>query len=160
MGTFTNTPTSKIDESAITVMAETPKLQTLLDDITKAQERARSQGEDAIKEAFAKFFELAPNVYAVIWAQYAPYFNDGGACTFSVNEPEFRTEADTEDLDYGNGDSEEINLTPEAEKFWADNLSNLFSRRAAEDVMKSVFGDDSLVVATREGFDIQEYSHD
>lgn len=39
--------------------------------------------------AVSAFFKKYPEVYAVTWTQYTPYFNDGEACEFSVHEPSF-----------------------------------------------------------------------
>jgi len=53
----------------------------------KYQEEMRVNGLTALKEALAEFFDKYPEVETVQWTQYAPYFNDGDACVFSVNDP-------------------------------------------------------------------------
>lgn len=59
---------------------------------TQAQlrEKLRTEGKDLLKPEFAAFFEANPRVEAVRWTQYTPYFNDGEACVFSVNDFEVR----------------------------------------------------------------------
>lgn len=54
------------------------------------EKQIKAQGQDALKEYYAKFFEENPNIEAVRWAQYTPYFNDGDPCTFSMTDPEIR----------------------------------------------------------------------
>lgn len=44
-------------------------------------------GQEAFTEGFAPFFAANPHVDGVIWTQYTPYFNDGDACEFGVNDP-------------------------------------------------------------------------
>lgn len=64
-------------------------------------EALRANAQDMIKQLFAEFFAAAPDVKCVAWTQYAPYFNDGEPCTFSVHEPNFftRTPAEAEAAD-------------------------------------------------------------
>lgn len=54
------------------------------------QEQIKQTGQEAIKEYFNKFFEDNPDIEALRWAQYTPYFNDGDPCTFSISEPELK----------------------------------------------------------------------
>lgn len=61
-----------------------------IDDIvdTYNSKLAQMQSEltEILKGAFKDIFVQAPNLHMICWAQYAPYFNDGDACEFSVNE--------------------------------------------------------------------------
>ncbi len=41
-------------------------------------------------DGFQKLFEQAPEVLAVRWEQYTPYFNSGDPCEFHVRSPTFR----------------------------------------------------------------------
>jgi hypothetical protein len=65
-------------------------LTCLLEEIKAINERAKASGRDLLGQAFASFFERCPEAYAVVWTQYAPYFNDGDPCVFSVHEAEVR----------------------------------------------------------------------
>jgi hypothetical protein len=51
---------------------------------------ARMQFEERMKTAFndvfKTFFEQYPEITAVAWNQYTPYFNDGEPCVFSVGD--------------------------------------------------------------------------
>jgi hypothetical protein len=52
------------------------------------QEKMRSMFTDMTKS----FFEAAPEIKAVVWSQYTPYFNDGEECIFRINDLNFLTE--------------------------------------------------------------------
>lgn len=43
-------------------------------------------GKTFIQEVAAPFFAEFPEITAVIWTQYTPYFNDGDPCEFYVND--------------------------------------------------------------------------
>ncbi len=45
----------------------------------------KTKGEAALREVFQEFFKANPEVTGIAWAQFAPHFNDGDACTFSVH---------------------------------------------------------------------------
>jgi hypothetical protein len=62
------------------------KLEALAVKLNNAREEMRKDGKEALKEAFSEFFTLHPLAKAIVWTQYTPYFNDGDACTFSVND--------------------------------------------------------------------------
>lgn len=47
-------------------------------------------GQKMILDSFRNFFAKYPMVEKVSWTQYTPYFNDGDACVFGVNEPQAR----------------------------------------------------------------------
>lgn len=44
------------------------------------------QGKEFLKELFQPLFDTGL-IEKVHWVQYTPYFNDGDACEFGVNEP-------------------------------------------------------------------------
>lgn len=46
--------------------------------------------KDAILRAFREFFETNPDIVALRWHQYTPYFNDGDACVFEVDYFSFK----------------------------------------------------------------------
>jgi hypothetical protein len=117
----------------------------------------------------------------VVWTQYAPYFNDGAACVFAVHDPVF-TNFRLEDSDttvrevyWGDYEDEEKNhisvqawtVEKDIEDFKLNanvdsikSLSSFLCSDVVSDVMENTFGSDSLVIATREGFEVQEYEHD
>lgn len=67
--------------------------------LAKARKEAQAFFEKHFKEAVKEFFAQVPEVQAVCWEQYTPYFNDGDPCVFSLNEIFFVAEGfDKENL--------------------------------------------------------------
>lgn len=48
----------------------------------------------SLETVSAQFFKDFPEILSVYWAQYAPHFNDGDACEFSVNDVHFTIDGD------------------------------------------------------------------
>lgn len=131
--------------------------------------KLEEEGEAAVKEVFKEFFEAHSNVESVYWTQYTPYFNDGDPCYFSVHDFHLElAEAETEDEDDEDEDEDNTDYEmsawylsrkedPELKKLGEDlgTLSDI-----PDDVLESVFGDHCKVIATRDGFNVKEYSHD
>jgi hypothetical protein len=148
----------------------THPLETLLQEFTEQQEKFRKDAQEKLKEYFAEFWEKNPAIKAIHWSQYAPYFNDGDPCTFSVHDPYF-TNAEGDDLDdlsrWGEYDGEK-------EGVWSDldprfdgvdvestqSLAKLLTSGVMEPIMKIMFGSDNVIVATREGFSVDYAEHD
>ncbi len=135
---------------------------------TAYMKRIEDEGEAILKKAFTEFFAAHPDCEAIRWTQYAPYFNDGEPCEFSVHEFEYKfaagdeaasEEADSEEDEENEDDDdyEEWQIT-EAQAEFCGEFEGQFSDH--EDMLKLVFGDDTRVTATREGFECDEYSHD
>lgn len=65
-------------------------LKDMLKTITEARENyetaKKALGKDAQAVIAEAISSLLPEGYAVCWTQYAPYFNDGEACVFSVHD--------------------------------------------------------------------------
>ena len=49
------------------------------------EKKIKEFGREKIQAVFEAFFKEHPLVEQVYWDQYAPYFNDGEPCVFSVN---------------------------------------------------------------------------
>lgn len=145
-------------------------------DLTK---RFQAKAQELFKETTKEFFEKNPGVTAVVWSQYTPYFNDGDTCEFSVNEPYFTNAKNLDDLTrWGEYEGEDENEWSESSwgfkyqsekkgtKFEGidpasiDKFSSLIQSRDMESVMEAMFGDHVKVVATREGFDVDDCDHD
>lgn len=151
----------------------------------KFQETAQSLFKETTKE----FFDNNPAVKAVIWTQYQMYFNDGEECYFQVYEPVF-TNAEGEDLDdvspYGEytGDddkiwaAESLGYVMGNDREWladtkaaikasggvdtesCDQFAKMITCSEMTDVMLAMFGNHVKVIATKDGFDVEEYDHD
>lgn len=166
-----------------TIQNEFDKLLAEREELNK---RFQAKAQELFKETTKTFFETNPGVTRIIWTQYTPYFNDGDTCEFGVHEPYF-TNADEEQMEditsWGeyegtdpsvwsesdwifSSDSEfcqkrrqELNLEG-VDRLSVAKFASLIQSSEMEDVMEAMFGDHVRVVATRDGFDVEEHSHD
>ncbi len=151
----------------------------LLEEQRVLQKKFQETAQALFKETTKEFFDKNPGVTAVIWTQYTPYFNDGDTCEFSVGEPNFTNVKDLDDLtrwgEYEGENENEWSESPWGFKYHAEKhgtkydgidldliekFSHTIQSSEMEDVMKAMFGDHVRVVATREGFEVEEYDHD
>ena len=142
-------------------------------------QRPQSELEDAFKDVLA-----LPMIVAVRWRQYTPYFNDGDACVFSVEEPYVAfSDGDPNGGDYGDGfygsyddtytavfggqkwdkllrRSVFVNsLNPDASVV-VYKLNQAISGGAHDAVLAALFGDHAIVTVNSAGFVIDGYYHD
>jgi len=137
------------------------------------QAKIAAEGKNQLAMVFSSFFAENPTVEAIRWEQYAPHFNDGDACEFSAHEPSYKFVGKDDigynedgwvdgwslqsDADYAIRQRAEDGIPESIRPSCALLFEGL---QAAEQAMKVVFGDDSQVTATREGFEIEEFDHD
>jgi hypothetical protein len=139
------------------------------------QEALEKDGKAVLAALFAEFFENNPSVYALTWTQYTPYFNDGDTCEFSVHDlyaafplklenGEDNPEAEGYDDDVEVGDvecgSKYISSYQDEDMKYVGYREMHKTFRELSDVCEATFGDHVQVIATREGFQVDEYSHD
>lgn len=67
--------------------------------INALKEERSSLFQKEINVIFENFFKENPEVRAIRWTQYTPYFNDGDECIFGVNQPTFFVGLE-KDIDY------------------------------------------------------------
>lgn len=165
-------------------------LQEKFDQLLEEQEALRKKFQETaqqlFKETTKEFFDGNPAITAVVWTQYTPYFNDGDTCEFSVHEPSFTNAPDPENVRWGEyeGDEEGVFAVENPSyvmktdrEYYAETreaiakaggidvdsceaFSRMIQSSAMEDVMEAMFGDHVKVIATREGFDVEDYEHD
>lgn len=165
------------------------KFNQLITEQEALRKKFQETAQALFKETTKEFFDLNPGVKCVVWTQYTPYFNDGDTCEFGVNNPTFSNaegsdvynvtgwgeyDGETEgvwatdnisyvmnsDRDYY---KETCDLILAGEKVDVDscsNFSDMVLSNPMEDVMYAMFGDHVKIIATREGFDVEEYEHD
>lgn len=152
------------------------ELQKTIAELEEAKVAAAEKAKEKLAPALQQFLKDYPFIKTIAWTQYAPYFNDGEECIFSVHEIYFCTE-EVEEYNYHTveengfsaggtftnfnkyGGKEFIakGLTKEIYDE-ASNLSNTLE--AAEDLLKEVFGNHVAVLVTSKGIDVQDYEHD
>ena len=69
--------------------------------IEELRKKSVEISKNVFHTAVSNFFKLYPEVAAICWRQYTPYFNDGDTCEFSVHELGFFSEGDYEALKDG-----------------------------------------------------------
>lgn len=156
----------------------THSIDTIIDNFVAIKAQFQKDAQEQLKEVFADFWGKNPGVKAITWTQFAPYFNDGDPCTFSVDDPYFTNAegSDINDIRWGqyDGDKENIWCEDSFDPRWckvvaadvgvdADSckeLSRLLQCNVMVDVMEATFGNDATIIATREGFRIEGCEHD
>ena len=73
-----------------------------------------------MKEAFREFLEKYDNVDNIFWTQYTPYFNDGEACEFSVNDVYLVLKGDEDACEYEGSDLTDKDDIADLKKMIAD----------------------------------------
>ena len=139
-----------------------------------AAKAAAAAANAALRPALQQFMEQHPDVRAIAWSQYTPYFNDGEPCVFSVNEihvlPASYVVAEGDDdpltdAPYGDG-WEELPWRADGELpgVSRDTLAALRdlnrTLQNAEPELEAVFGDHAIVVVTKDGAQVETYDHD
>lgn len=140
------------------------------EEFEKVMKEMRKKGSETLMEVFKAFFQKHGEVVKTIaWRQYAPHFNDGEPCEFSVYEPEFLSIGHEEVSGYYNEeyDIQYSNYLMSAElKSDVESLSIFIQSDTMIESMKILFGTDSgvKVYMTSDGeveYTIDEYlDHD
>lgn len=129
--------------------------QEILDLQAELQRKLKNDGEKLLKKHFQSYFKRFPDVEAVRWRQYTPYFNDGDPCTFSVHDFSYLKPGETAGYD-GDQDGFRSGWDPkELPEYMRSDLPEI-----PDEVLLAVFGDHVQVTATPGGFEVEEYSHD
>lgn len=163
-------------------------LNALRDQVTEFRNQMKEQAKIIVKEGSAAIFEeYGDIVHSFGWTQYAPYFNDGDPCEFSVHECAVIAQVDVdenEDPDY----LHEWNYdgSPSFQRYTgrskiggnaynADKVQPADPRYVAaleacktvhsifyqdETLAKDIFGDDGRVIFTADGVEVEEYDHE
>jgi hypothetical protein len=162
------------------------KYNKLITDQRELQRQFQEQAQALFKETTAEFFNLNPGIGAVVWTQYSPFWNDGEECVFSVNTPTFTNatgndlndvtgwgeyDGDNDDIwavdnlpyvltsgrDYYETNKQKILAGPAVDVESCKLFSDLIQSSEFENVMLAMFDNHVKVIATRDGFDVEEY---
>jgi len=119
----------------------------------------REKGKQAVSEELAGLFAAHPELKAIRWKQYTPYFNDGDECVFGLREVYYRVEGTPKDA----GDYEDGYLSPSWDAKKRTPLETAvhdFEIGRDRDIYRVCFDDHVEVTATRDGVTVEEYEHD
>jgi hypothetical protein len=148
------------------------KFDELLEKQRALQKEFQATAQKLFKETTKEFFEQNPLVQSIVWTQYTPYFNDGDTCEFRVGCATF-SNSDGSEIRWGEytGDEEgvwthgddcygDVEVPAEVNTELCDSFDRMLQSAEMEDVMKAMFDDHVRVIATRDGFDVEEFDHD
>jgi len=150
------------------------KNEELQKQIQELQEQMRENSKLLLEDQAKQFFEKYDWLESYAWTQYAPYFNDGDPCYFSVNNWAEDIKINgygyydiTEgDLDVPEWIDEDWNLTEEGKIIVERNLEAAkeiakFLETLDDGFLECTFGSDSIVTVTKNGIESEHYGdHD
>jgi hypothetical protein len=157
--------------------------------IKEARKKIKVEAQSIIKGVFDEFFEKHPNVYAIGWTQYTPYWQDGEECTFRVNEIKLFLSKDSQEEDeddYHEGDQELLrDRAYYAKDGDQEELAKIDAKIAQaggidaykaivkdfgvvtkileaieNEYMEMLYGDHVSVLYTKKGVKVEEYDHE
>lgn len=161
-------------------------LKGLIEVQSKLRKEFQEQAQTSFKEVVKELFEKNTGLGLVTWTQYTPYFNDGEACTFSINEAYFSNATDSDDIMYGDYQGEDetiwtshnpvrhmkgdidwdketsvkIQATEGLNATSIQEFMDILNSSEMEDIFEAMFDDHVKVTLTRKGIQVDDYSHD
>lgn len=137
-------------------------LQELVDMKASYQKELQAKGEDAIKGVFGELFDKNADLESIEITGYVPYFNDGEACVFGMNEPCVIYKGADYDGTWSVGYSFKNNKITSEDKANLEGIFNsLNSLYQLDDAFEEIFGEHFRITATRDGVEVEEYTeHD
>lgn len=135
-------------------------------------EQTKKLGEE-LDPVILEVLDSLPDVLALKWYQYVPYFNDGDECRFTVTDLEYLTKRDLLENGYSEEDIENklIDCIKTIEIEWnysgwygeSPEILKVFNkefRKLPREILENRFGNDVEVFFTRNGFETRFYDHD
>jgi len=116
-------------------------MQDLADQIAKLKEEYQKEAKKLFQKGIKELFEKIDGLKSFSWTQYTPYFNDGEACEFGVNNTGIKV----------NNEYEEYN-----DKY---TLIRKFLQSFEVDVYLDMFGDHCEVTVYQNKIVVEEYEH-
>lgn len=146
------------------------KLKTLTARAAEVKANFISEAKELIGPAITALFKDHPEIKALKWTQYTPYFNDGEPCVFSVSGVYASTAADVSSDDDADDDDRwcyayrHDKTVPEGftKAGWKAfcSLAETIEANESADVLEAAFGDHVSVFANSAGIEVEEYDHD
>lgn len=162
------------------------EIETLNVEMANLRKKHEAELQKKLHEGMKVLFNEYPEVDNVSFTAYTPYFNDGDECTYSCHvdycafngagddgtsaceafdiEPGIDIQANAQKTIYQRNDSGQWknvpnpNYNPRHEKCVEDFREILGS--ISDEVWKGVVGDHCIVLIDRDGFKVEECSHD
>jgi len=134
-------------------------VEILIDLLNEIEERKKKITKKLVIKSVVELLNKGEKLTHYYWNQYAPYFNDGDPCYFSVNACsdylfDYYDEDDEESIGYNQEDLSKHDLDI------LDKIGNLLTS-IDKDLMEAFFESSSEITITREGnVTIEYYEHD
>jgi hypothetical protein len=171
-------------------LTDVAEFSALLDRKAELEAQIQTEAKEVFAAASKEIFEKYGDKVGVFrWKQYTPYFNDGDECVFSKHDVWIFTPEDAEDEDlryeegsevfygqnvsktlYKKKSSDWVRLEREYEAFENPDFDPEYGepytaihdlcKLIDEDTAKALFGDHVEVIVTKDGVEVEEYSHD
>jgi hypothetical protein len=142
-------------------------IQQLINKYKKQKATFIKKASLSFKNELLKLAKDIEGLESIKWEQYTPYFNDGEACEFRVNNPSFKFTGVEDAGDYEDGYQDVWSLNyDKKEKHSAtkqlEQIKELISSGDLEDILLDMFGDHvEVILDVKSGkFETEEYSHD
>lgn len=120
--------------------------------IAALRKELKDTGGKCVCDLLAPVFEQFPDVKAVCWRQYTPYFNDGDACVFS-SQHDYAEAVTHEDLD-------DYEFEDDLDNKDASGLAQKLLGDLTDDDMEALFGDHVEVRVFPDRVETEDYDHD
>ncbi len=138
------------------------KYQELITQTNKLQEELAEIEQSAFVEGAKELFQKHSELDRFSWVQYAPSFNDGDPCYFSVHRDPYINGYDWYAEDDGSTDDEDFDYD-----VWVEQREKLkplyddvttFLEAFSDDSLARMFGEGSRVIVKRkEGIEVNDY---
>lgn len=142
---------------------DTEKLESFKQAIKAKEDEYKSFGKQLFKDYIKEYFKTYPEIQAVVFAAYTPYFNDGDTCEYGIHDPVYVLEGfDPQNIlrHYDYEDEEQFKIADYSHSNYKDYKEfNKFMQQNTE-LMKVIFGDHVCVYITPEEIITEEYEHD
>lgn len=129
-------------------------------DICKGNILPDQKPESEFTDALNKLLSTE-GIEFIKWSQFTPFFNDGDACVFGVQDARVRLiDASDEDSDYDDGTLDRYSLEDGIVKTELKAFQKVLDSGAHNVLLGKLFGDHAEVTATKEKFVVESYEHD
>lgn len=139
------------------------KLKKAQENIDELRRQMNERFKEEFKPAMREWLAATPEVEAIRWRQYTPWFNDGEPCEFSMKDIYYKPAEGVLNVDH-EGDYDDGFFTPwsyRGNPELADKLRELTKLLYSfSDTFEVVFGDHVKVTVTTQEIEVTEYDHD
>lgn len=145
------------------------KFDSLIERYTAARNAFIAESTATLTREFAEVFDRHPELTAIKWVQYTPYFNDGDECVFRVCEFMVTNAPDPSDVDrygeYDGPDSADVFVVTSYDdkaKRYSDvwEIETFAHSVLGGQVFLDTFNNHVIVTVTRDGIDVEDYDHE